>query len=622
MNITDEQQSQITFISGVTPNGRVSATSYTTWDGAVPVTYGTSTSPYLGKWGGNTAAAGATVTYKFNPSSNWTTDEKAAWKAGFALWANVANITFSSEINDRPADILITRGTDGAEAFVDPLKSTVGSDILPVAKPRSGNINVDTNSSSFGPIGTNYNNPDYNYPFVTIVHEIGHVIGLGHAGPYNLNVQPMTQQFSKYDMYIWSTMSYISPETRATKYFDEYPVNGTDYGKFTSPQSPMILDIAAAQQLYGASTNGVLSTGGNVFGFNSNVTGDAQDLYNFSANKTPIISLWSGGKNNTLDLSGYNSDNSVNLDPGTFSSVAGLKNNLSIAFNTTIETGIGGSGDDKFIGSIVNNYFKGNGGNDHLDGAGGLNYAIYNNSINKYDITISAADDAFEVFDKSGVDGNDLIINIHELNFSDRSLSSSDFFTVRSLSEAYLEKLNAFYVEIAQRAPDSLGVIFWGARLVEGASLKSVASDIFNSAEGQRNYSPTQTTQEFVQAAYQSSFNRPAEQGGLDYWSGLIDTGKISRSDLFVYLAETPGTTVDGKTLINKTTAAGYFSTINGLNDSEWAKEAIAGVDSSNESLSVAYDRIDAFSDIASSVVTSQLTVKLLGIDPFRPYPS
>jgi hypothetical protein len=101
----------------------------------------------------------------------------------------------------------------------------------------------------------------------------------------------------------------------------------------------------------------------------------------------------------------------------------------------------------------------------------------------------------------------------------------------------------------------------------------------------------------------------------------MIDSRKVTRSDLFIDLADAvPADSVEGKTLSIKVDAAGYYSAIKGLNDLMWAKDAIAGVNSSQQSLNAADHRIDGYSDIASADATSQLTVKLLGIAPFMPY--
>ena len=67
----------------------------------------------------------------------------------------------------------------------------------------------------------------------------------------------------------------------------------------------MILDILAAQRLYGVAPDGPLTGGGHTFGFNSNIGGTIGRFYNFNVNTQPIVTIWENGRNNTLDLSGF-----------------------------------------------------------------------------------------------------------------------------------------------------------------------------------------------------------------------------------------------------------------------------------------------------------------------------
>jgi serralysin len=202
------------------------------------------------------------------------------------------------------------------------------------------------------------------------VHELGHALGLGHAGPYNGFVDTQEQQFSAYDTLAWSVMSYIEPHQSA-KYEDEYPVH-TDWGLSPEgytlvPTTMMALDILAIQGLYGAPLSTPLN-GGQTFGFNCDVGGTLQPFFDFTVNKNPVITIWSAGTGNTLDLSGYRADSDVNLNGGMFSSVDGRKNNICIAFGTVIETAIGGKGNDKFTGNDFANTLIGGLGNDDIRG--------------------------------------------------------------------------------------------------------------------------------------------------------------------------------------------------------------------------------------------------------------
>jgi hypothetical protein len=74
---------------------------------------------------------------------------------------------------------------------------------------------------------------------------------------------------------------------------------------------------------------------------------------------------------NTLDLSGWSAPATISLNPGTFSSANGLVNNIAIAWNTVIETAIGGSGNDTIYGNAYDNVLRGGPGNDALFGGRG-----------------------------------------------------------------------------------------------------------------------------------------------------------------------------------------------------------------------------------------------------------
>ena len=93
----------------------------------------------------------------------------------------------------------------------------------------------------------------------------------------------------------------------------------------------MVLDILAIQRLYGAATSGPLAAGGQVFGFNSNIEGPAKRFFDFSDNRNPVITIWDGGANNTLDLSGFSKKSVVDLNRENSRSANGKINNIAIA---------------------------------------------------------------------------------------------------------------------------------------------------------------------------------------------------------------------------------------------------------------------------------------------------
>jgi serralysin len=371
-------EDEVTFLIGVDRFNKVAATAAATWNELSPPGYKATSDAT--KWGSSTPGTGATVSYFFNAASGWTGEEKAAWRGGMELWSAVANITFTEAASDSAANFRISRGADGdAKATLERDGSRpIGSDTILTPAATGSVVSIDTAVDVFGPIGQTLAAKG-GHPLSTVVHEIGHIIGIGHGGPYNAEVDRQVQQFSEHDTMLWTLMSYIRPETTGTKFFNSYPVKGTSWGQTeqgeflydNEPLTPMIVDILAVQRLYGVATSGPLAGGGHTFGFNSDIEGYIGRFYDFTVNKQPVITLWTNGTNNTFDVSGFSADATISLVPGTFSSVGGLKNNVAIAFDTVIEKAIGGDGKDTIVASDVASTLIGGRGSDNLVGRAG-----------------------------------------------------------------------------------------------------------------------------------------------------------------------------------------------------------------------------------------------------------
>jgi serralysin len=411
-------EAEITFLSGVTASNQVAATSFWTWFGNNPATY-SSTWSDAAKWGSAIPGTpGNTVTYWFDAASAWTSTERDALGSGLALWSAEANITFSPAATAGSANFIFYRGHNGSAFEQSNYQTTahVGDGSIGNYFSSGSRISIDTRVPGFGPIGATEFSTYGGYPYQTLVHEIGHLIGLGHGGPYNGSVNSSTQQFSAYDTRLWSLMSYINPWTTSAKYYGSYPVTGTDWrispdGYFNEPTTPMMLDILAAQRLYGPATSGPLASGGQVFGFNSNIDDSnphysIADYFNFNVNRFPVITIWDGRLNNTLDLSGWSTPSTINLNPGTFSSANGAVNNIGIAPGTVIETAIGGGGNDTIIGNSYNNTLNGGNGADTLIGGAGADTLIGGAGTDTADYSSSAAGVTVNLLTNSGANGD------------------------------------------------------------------------------------------------------------------------------------------------------------------------------------------------------------------------
>ena len=249
-----------------------------------------------------------------------------------------------------PGDTSQSRGVDpNTGKLFDPASD--GTD------PIGGQGNVGINSF----VASN-NILDYgSYGFQTMLHEIGHALGLQHPGSYDAGSGlPIT--------YI-SSAEYIEDSRQYTimSYFEASNTGASHVNLVGSSQetiygaTPLLDDLMAIQRLYGANTT--TRTGDTVYGFNSNADRDVFHIEKWSPQKV-VFAIWDAGGNDTLDFSGYSNDKQIiNLNEGTFSSVGGLTKNIAIGIGVTIENAIGGTGSDLIIS---NNFAIGS-----LTGGGG-----------------------------------------------------------------------------------------------------------------------------------------------------------------------------------------------------------------------------------------------------------
>lgn len=319
--------------------------------------------------------------------SAFTDGQLALARYSMGFWDGLADITLSETTDDGAADIRLGNTDAGpfsqAYAYL-PFGTAFGTQYESIA----GDIWISNQQpSNFDPLGDSF------YAQTTMIHEIGHALGLSHPGDYNATGAPITYegQADYYqDSLQYTIMSYWGAHKTGAAHIDWSTLT------FKYAATPLIHDIAAIQDLYGTDTT--TRVGDTTYGFNSNA---GLAAYDFSTYDFPIVSIWDAGGEDALDFSGFATPTFLDLHAGSFSSAGGsgvvplqdlidagilppgytqaqydalrvfynsfdglLHDNISIAYGTRIENAVGGSGDDTILPNQFVNVIDGGAGSD------------------------------------------------------------------------------------------------------------------------------------------------------------------------------------------------------------------------------------------------------------------
>jgi hypothetical protein len=428
---------------------------------------------------------------------------------------------------------------------------------------------------------------------------------LQHPGDYNAapGVQITYDRDAVYaqDTDQYSVMSYF----RAFNTGANHVFNGTTIYTAT----PLRDDIAAIQRLYGA--NMTTRTEDTTYGFNSN----AGPAFELAINKQAVFAIWDAGGRNTIDLSGFSTNQQIDLHQGAFSNAGALTGNISIAIGTLVQNAIGGSGNDYILGNGTDNMLRGNAGNDTIIGDIGQNTSVYAGAAKNYEVSINYRDlpSGFTIRDKVGADGLDSLTRIQALKFADQTLAVTDFAKVEGLVSTNIMKVVDLYIAAYNRAPDTLGLLYWAGRAQDGMPVVQMANSFFVQSEAQALYPSTLSTQDLVNAVYVNIFKRPTDAAGLSYWASQLDSGATTRG-AFLTNVMAGALGADGVVRTNKEAVAGHFALTQGLTNLGWARTVMAGVDASTASVTAANQQADNFASIAAAPETTELVIKVVGI--------
>ncbi len=425
------------------------------------------------------------------------------------------------------------------------------------------------------------------FSWSTLVHEIGHTLGLKHPGNYNAGETstPVVENLlaSTEDSVRNTIMSYVEvPQGQERVFFGKY-------------------DMLALRFLYGGRS------------YHAN-----DDVYRFiDADGNKLILINDSGGIDTIDVSGITQGKVTSIDVktgailrqegvnislvagtdssigwvGGFSSNGGTSTsgradqNISIDYASLIENVIGSRYDDIIVGNQLDNRIEGGLGADTIDGGLGTDTTVFAGDRNDYSLMGLSISSRLDMSIKNNkiVSDRDVTIGVERYEFRDMRIDLTVGDTARAVGATAVKNIAELYVAYFNRIPDSEGMNYWLQQFKSGVSIDTIGKSIYAAAisptfSALTGYSSSMSNVDFIRTIYKNVLGRnEVDQGGLDYWNSALSKPEGSVG------AETRGTLINtilnaahgfkndatygwvANLLDNKFTVANYFAIEQGI---------------------------------------------------------
>jgi hypothetical protein len=296
----------------------------------------------------------------------------------------------------------------------------------------------------------------------------------------------------------------------------------------------------------------------------------------------------------------------------------------------------GGIGSDTIKALANDDTITGGGGNDQIDGGEGIDTAVYSGNQNSYTLTLSPI--VTKVTDRRA-DGNgtDELTNMEFLDFDtdllDGPFNLGVFGGPAGLSAPELESFVELYIAYFNRAPDAVGLNFWGTQFANGLTLEEMAALFGPQNETRAAYPEGTSNNDFATTVYTNVLGRTPDQGGVDFWVGQLDTGAVGRDQFILEVLQGAKSdpkpelgqdfvdqqSADKAFLETKTDIGAYFAVHKGISDVDDAVAAMALFDGTQAGINDAVAAIDGFYADALDPISGEFLMPLVGVleDPF-----
>ncbi|WP_419723602.1 DUF4214 domain-containing protein [Sulfitobacter dubius] len=189
-----------------------------------------------------------------------------------------------------------------------------------------------------------------------------------------------------------------------------------------------------------------------------------------------------------------------------------------------------------------------------------------------------------------------------------------------NLSEQEFESFIGLYIAYFDRAPDAIGLNFWGTAFANGTTFEEIAKLFMDQDETRNAYPESLSNTDFATAVYHNVLGRVPDQSGLDFWVGVLNSGAQGRDHFILSVLEgVQGGSPDRAYLDSKIDVGAYYAVHKGMSDAVDAAAVMALFDGSQSSIDRAVAAIDADYAEALDPTSGEFLMPIVGVldNPF-----
>lgn len=298
----------------------------------------------------------------------------------------------------------------------------------------------------------------------------------------------------------------------------------------------------------------------------------------------------------------------------------------------------GDSGDNRIYALAGDDTIEAGRGDDQISGGSGNDTAVYSGNQSSYTLVV---DETSTTITDRRADGNgtDALSDIEYLSFDTgidgNQFNLSIFGGSAGLSAAAMSSVIELYIAYFNRAPDAIGLNYWGTEYSNGYTLPEMAASFFVQNETRATYDAVLDTNgnltdipAFVTSVYANVLGRTADAEGFAYWVNELENNPNITPPIFILAiingAKNPSnptaqSLVDQQYLESKADVGAYFAVTKGMSDVNNAIDVMMRFDGTQNGLNAAVGAIDGHYADALDANSGEFLMPLVGVldDPF-----